>query len=148
MSIWLMTVAGPQNSLAPAQSYSNTIEHALAYSRTIFFLARSRTSSSIVSLLTNLYTLTCDFCPIRCARAMACKSFCGFQSLYKNISGHIFQAIVMLTSKIITVSAVSRLIPRPPARVDNKKTKSGEPGALKWAIDFFRASDDTIPSNR
>ena len=48
------------------------------------------------------------FCPMRCARACACKSFCGFQSL----------------SKMTTVSAVARLTPRPPARVDNKKQKS------------------------
>jgi hypothetical protein len=56
--------------------------HILAYSSTIFFFARSSTSSSIVSLLTKRYTLTCDFCPIRCARAIACRSFCGFQSLW------------------------------------------------------------------
>jgi hypothetical protein len=37
----------------------------LAYSSTIFFFARSRTSSSMVSLLTKRYTLTWDFCPIR-----------------------------------------------------------------------------------
>ena len=52
------------------------------------------------------------------------------------------------TSKIMTVSAVSRLIPSPPARVDSKKAKSGDPGVLKWAIDFLRDSDDTIPSKR
>lgn len=35
--------------------------HVLAYSKTIFRLALSRTSSSMVSLLTNRYTLTWDF---------------------------------------------------------------------------------------
>jgi hypothetical protein len=30
-----------------------------------------------------------------------------------------------------TVSAVARLIPRPPARVDNKNANAGEPGAEK-----------------
>lgn len=42
-------------------------------------------------------------------------SLCGFQS----------------ESYIITVSAVAKLIPKPPARVDNKKAKWGEPGAEK-----------------
>lgn len=53
-----------------------------------------------------------------------------------------------LTSKMITVSAVSKLIPRPPALVDNKNAKSGEPGALKCSIDFFLTSEGTVPSNR
>jgi hypothetical protein len=43
------------------------------------------------------------------------RSFCGFQSL----------------SNMMTVSAVARLMPRPPARVDSRKQKSCEPGALK-----------------
>jgi hypothetical protein len=34
-------------------------------------------------------------------------------------------------SKMMTVSAVAKLIPNPPARVDNKKQKSTEPSALK-----------------
>jgi hypothetical protein len=54
----------------------------------------------------------------------------------------------VLTSKMITVSAVSRLIPKPPARVESRNAKSGEPGALKWAILFLRASDETMPSRR
>ncbi len=49
------------------------------------------------------------------------------------------------TSKMITVSAVSRLIPRPPALVERRKAKSGEPGALKCSIDFFRTSEGTVP---
>jgi hypothetical protein len=47
-----------------------------------------------------------------------CKSFCGFQS----------------ESKMITVSAVARLIPSPPARVDRRKQKSSLPGALKCSM--------------
>jgi len=47
-----------------------------------------------------------------------CRSFCGFQS----------------ESKIITVSAVARLIPSPPARVDKRKQKSSLPGALKCSM--------------
>ena len=62
--------------------------------------------------------LTVSFCPIRCARDMAWKSFCGFQS----------------ESKMMTVSAVARLMPSPPARVESRKTKSRESGALKWSI--------------
>lgn len=49
---------------------------------------------------------------------MACRSFWGFQSL----------------SKMTTVSAVARLMPRPPARVDSRKAKSRDPGALKCSI--------------
>ena len=62
--------------------------------------------------------LTVSFCPIRCARDIAWKSFCGFQS----------------ESKMMTVSAVARLMPSPPARVERRKTKSRESGALKWSI--------------
>lgn len=43
--------------------------------------------------------------PMRCARSMACRSICGFQSL----------------SNRMTVSAVARLMPKPPARVDSRK---------------------------
>lgn len=35
---------------------------------------------------------------------------------------------------MITVSAVDKLIPSPPARVDSKKQKSREPSALKDSI--------------
>jgi hypothetical protein len=45
----------------------------------------------------------------------------------------------------MTVSAVSRLIPRPPARVDNRKAKSGDPGELKCAMAFFLLSESTVP---
>lgn len=46
----------------------------------------------------------------------------------------------------MTVSAVSKLIPRPPARVDSRNAKSGEPGALKCSMLFFRTSDGTVPT--
>ena len=45
-------------------------------------------------------------CPIRCARAWAWMSLCGLKS----------------ESKMITVSAVARLIPSPPALVDSRNT--------------------------
>ena len=35
---------------------------------------------------------------------------------------------------MMTVSAVARLMPSPPARVDSRKAKSLEPGALKCSI--------------
>jgi len=60
-----------------------------------------------------------------------CKSFWGFQS----------------ESNIITVSAVARLIPRPPARVERRKQKSSLPGALKWSIACWRNSDFVLPSS-
>lgn len=55
-----------------------------------------------------LSVFTCFFCPILCALACACRSFCGFQS----------------ESNITTVSADAKLIPNPPALVDSKKQKS------------------------
>lgn len=61
-----------------------------------------------LNFMTTNQPLTWCLCPILCARAWACKSFWGFQS----------------ESKMMTVSAVARLIPRPPARVDNRKQKS------------------------
>ena len=35
---------------------------------------------------------------------------------------------------MMTVSAVAKLIPKPPARVDNKNTNCGAPGAEKHKI--------------
>lgn len=62
---------------------------------------------------------------------VTCRSFCGFQS----------------ESKIITVSAVARLIPRPPARVERRKQKSSLPGALKCSIAWCRRSALVLPSS-
>ena len=62
--------------------------------------------------------LTVSVWPMRWARDMACRSFWGFQS----------------ESKMMTVSAVARLMPRPPARVDSRNAKSVDPGALKCSI--------------
>ena len=68
------------------------------------------------------------------------RSFCGFQSLC--VVGSVRTPETSrrraLTSYIMTVSAVSRLIPSPPARVESKNTKSGLPGALKCSIAFLR----------
>ena len=46
---------------------------------------------------------------------------------------------------MMTVSAVSRLIPNPPARVERRNAKSGDPGALKCMMAFFRISELTVP---
>ena len=77
-------------------------------------------------------SLTCFFWPILWALAMACRSFCGFQSL----------------SKMMTVSAVARFTPRPPARVDSRKQKSCESSALKWSNACLRMSPRIVPSKR
>tara|TARA_B110001452_G_scaffold109991_1_gene91245 strand:+ start:514 stop:729 length:216 start_codon:yes stop_codon:yes gene_type:complete len=62
--------------------------------------------------VTRRKTLTRLFWPIRCVRAIACTSFCGFQS----------------ESMMMQVSAAVRLMPRPPARVESKKQKVVESG--------------------
>lgn len=82
-------------------------------------------------LLYPVSSFTWFFCPILWARAWACRSFWGFQSL----------------SKIMTVSAVAKLTPRPPARVDKRKQKSSDPSALKWSMACLRRSPLTDPSN-
>jgi hypothetical protein len=92
--------------------------------------AGGRSSSSGSSTVT--YTLTGFVCPMRCARSMACRSTCGFQS----------------ESYRMTTSAVCKLMPRPPARVDNRKQNLGEPGALNSSIWSSRASPLVEPSMR
>lgn len=51
-------------------------------------------------------------------------------------------------SNIITVSAVWRLRPKPPARVDSKKTKYGDCGALNFSKSNPRSSALVVPSSR
>ena len=77
--------------------------------------------------------LTCFFWPILCARACACKSFWGFQS----------------ESKMTTVSAEARLIPRPPARVESRKQKScTQCNILLYAVAFSETlSQSNKPSH-
>lgn len=67
---------------------------------------------------------TCLVCPMRLILALACSSIIGFQSL----------------SKMMTVSAVCRLTPCPPARVDSRKTKISLSGSLNSSISFARSS--------
>mmetsp|Transcript_12020 Transcript_12020/g.51617 ORF Transcript_12020/g.51617 Transcript_12020/m.51617 type:complete len:320 (-) Transcript_12020:536-1495(-) len=64
-------------------------------------LASSTMRSSTVAAVTSWYTTTSFLCPMRCARLCACSSTNGLKS----------------GSYMITVSAVARFSPRPPARV-------------------------------
>jgi len=75
-----------------------------------------------VLLVTSLYTFTSEVCPILCALAVACISFCGFQS----------------ESYIITVSADAKFIPIPPAFVDNKNISAPVSLLLNLSIDLTR----------
>ena len=51
-------------------------------------------------------------------------------------------------SKMMTVSAVCRLRPRPPARVDRMKMKYSESGALNFTSSSPRSSAFVAPSSR
>jgi len=69
---------------------------------------------------------------MRWTRAIAWQSACGFQSL----------------SKRMHVSAVWRLTPRPPARVDMRKRKTRDPGALNAEMSTVRWTRFVDPSRR
>ena len=97
-----------------------------------FSLAVARIFSSMGVAVTSRSTRTSCFCPMRCARAIACRSICGFQS----------------ESKRMTVSALCRLRPRPPARVESMNMKWGELGALNCASRSPRSSPLVLPSSR
>lgn len=64
--------------------------------------------------------------------AITCRSFCGFQS----------------ESKMMHVSAAVRLMPRPPALVQRRKTKRSESGLLKRSMAAWRRFPRTRPSIR
>lgn len=61
-----------------------------------------------------------------------CRSFWGFQS----------------ESKMMQVSAAVRLMPRPPARVQSRKTKRSESGLQKRSMAAWRKFPRTRPSMR
>mmetsp|Transcript_5207 Transcript_5207/g.15031 ORF Transcript_5207/g.15031 Transcript_5207/m.15031 type:complete len:219 (-) Transcript_5207:725-1381(-) len=102
------------------------------WSRYSFFCARSTILSSMVPEDTKRYTCTVFFWPMRCTRAWACRSDMGFQSL----------------SKRMHVSAVWRLIPIPPERVDMRKMKYSESGVLNWLMRKLRRARGVLPSKR
>lgn len=86
--------------------------------------------SSLSRSQSSLFPLTCFFWPILWARACACKSFWGFQS----------------ESKMTTVSAEAKLIPRPPALVESRKQKScTQCNILLYAVAF---SETVSQSNK
>jgi hypothetical protein len=64
--------------------------------------------------------------------SLTCKSICGFQSL----------------SYSTTTSAVARLMPSPPARVDSRNTNCSLPGALNPSMAASRSSPPVLPSMR
>mmetsp|Transcript_19845 Transcript_19845/g.50354 ORF Transcript_19845/g.50354 Transcript_19845/m.50354 type:complete len:223 (+) Transcript_19845:2749-3417(+) len=94
--------------------------------------ARFWMRSSTVPSLTRRYTCTGLFCPMRCTRAMACRSCCGFQSL----------------SNRMHVSAVCRFTPRPPARVHRMYIKMSELGLLNCWMSIMRWMRLVEPSRR
>lgn len=95
-----------------------------------FYVAFDRIFSSMVPLQTNLNTRTSFVVPILCALSWACSSILGFQS----------------ESNKMTVSAVCRLSPSPPALVLRMKTGKSELGLLNSAILSARCSSLVDPS--
>lgn len=49
---------------------------------------------------------------------------------------------------MMTVSAVARLMPTPPARVERRKANSGESGALNSSMRFCFCKLLNVPSKR
>ena len=127
VAAFLLSPPPPEMTVLPVVS----MDWMTRWSSTILFLALWMMSSSTLLLATNLKILTSSFWPILWALAMACRSFCGFQSL----------------SKMITLLAVCRLIPRPPALVESRKQKSLEFGSLNCAMLCFLLSLLTPPSS-
>ena len=99
-------------------------------SKANFLYAFSMTFSSTELSVQNRKTETSFFWPMRCALSMACKSICGFQS----------------ESYKMTVSAVAKLIPKPPARVDKRNTNFSEFGLLYSSIESSRIWPSVLPS--
>ena len=99
--------------------------------RFIFRPAFSIILSSIVLLQTSLNTLTSLWLPILWALSWAYSSIFGFQS----------------ESKMITVSAVCKLRPKPPALVLNIKTLNSVPGQLNSIILSVLSSNLVEPSS-
>ena len=85
--------ASPSSFFCPRRTTSRSTARLL--------LASSTMRSSTVPAVTSWYTTTSFLCPMRCARLCACSSTNGLKS----------------GSYMITVSAVARFRPSPPARV-------------------------------
>ena len=87
--------------------------------------------SSKVPFVMSRYTFTTFFCPIRCARSIAWRSFIGFQSCSTNI----------------TVSAPVSVNPRPPTCVVNNNT-SILGSELHVCTMAWRFTESVEPSSR
>mmetsp|Transcript_102825 Transcript_102825/g.299942 ORF Transcript_102825/g.299942 Transcript_102825/m.299942 type:complete len:237 (+) Transcript_102825:106-816(+) len=101
------------------------------FSKSSFSWQRRSMCRSTAESVTRRTTRTSLVWPTRCTRAIACLSFCGFQS----------------RSKSTTVSAAWRFSPRPPARAERRKmAKLGS--EVKRLIRSVRSSWETWPSSR
>ena len=87
--------------------------------------------TSRVPLVMSRYTLTTFFCPMRCARSIACRSFIGFQSC----------------STKMTVSAPVSVSPRPPTCVVSSR-QSMLGSALNVCTTACRLFASVPPSSR
>mmetsp|Transcript_2118 Transcript_2118/g.8167 ORF Transcript_2118/g.8167 Transcript_2118/m.8167 type:complete len:276 (-) Transcript_2118:4538-5365(-) len=105
-------------------------EFTTAFATSSLKRCRDMTFSSRVPFVSKRYTFTVRFCPKRCARSMACRSFCGFQSC----------------SRKTTVSALVRFKPNPPTCVVSSKT-SIDGSALNFRTTSNRAVGATPPSS-
>mmetsp|Transcript_3872 Transcript_3872/g.16457 ORF Transcript_3872/g.16457 Transcript_3872/m.16457 type:complete len:327 (+) Transcript_3872:3146-4126(+) len=112
---------------APASKPAST-----AAARLAFRAATARMPSSTEDAWHMRITVTGRFWPSRCARSCACWSYVGFQS----------------GSARITVSALCRLIPKPPARVLHRYTKCLPSGLLNSAVSYRRRAREVEPSKR
>jgi hypothetical protein len=85
---------------------------------------------------------------------MACKSACGF--LHGSVWNQTWKGFLMgdmgsphqSLSYSTTMSAETKLIPRPPARVVSRKTNFSLPGALYSSMAEIRSSCAVLPSMR
>ena len=132
-----------------------------AASKNSFLSALSMIFSSTVPSETNRKTWTGLVCPRRWARSMACRSTWGFQSLFKNGNANTMfvrkelgchkELILQVSSCIylsykMTISAVAKLMPSPPALVLSRKQNLGLPSALNSSICESRFSPSVLPS--
>mmetsp|Transcript_20882 Transcript_20882/g.68982 ORF Transcript_20882/g.68982 Transcript_20882/m.68982 type:complete len:510 (+) Transcript_20882:106-1635(+) len=117
---------------ASGSSRAGSLSRLTAWPSACFWRARSRIFSSTDAFVTKRKTRTGLVWPSRCARSVACRSICGFQS----------------GSKRTTASAVARLMPTPPARVEIRYAKWGEPGALNSRMSSSRWMRLVEPSIR
>ena len=81
LSSRLIFAASSLADFAPAPPSAPSPPPSTASSSPYFFAEVSNRLCSYVALVTSRYTFTSLVCPMRWQRAIACRSFCGFQSL-------------------------------------------------------------------